>query len=369
MSELYEEDFYGWTKEQAKLLKSGELNKLDIENIIEEVEDMGKSTKRSLQSYIVVLLTHLLKWKYQPERRGSSWKGSILNSRDQIEDILKESPSLKNKIDGILKTGYERGVRNAISETGLKKNVFPKENPWTLEEILNDDFWPNLKIKNIDNFHRTFLGETYDWHPPLPKGRGSASFSGRLLRITIDSIEINVFLTIRSNLLKKGFKFEIAPTMEQINELNQIFGSTRFVWNQTLAKTIKEYRAFKENPSIEKPNVSSTGLAYLAKPLREEFEFLKEVSAISIQQKLMDLGRAYEGFFKKGGFPKFKSKSHNRDSFRLTTSGFKIKDNNLYIAKIKTPIKVYWSRDLPNNPSSVTISKNSYWSILCFFCL
>ena len=163
--------------------------------------------------------------------------------------------------------------------------------------------------------------------------------------------------------MKKGFKYEIAPNEEQIKYLNNVFGSTRFVYNHTLALTIEKYNESKEDPLLKKPNVSSTGLTYLAKPLREEFEFLKEVSSVAIQQKLMDLGRAYEGFFKnvkKGanpGFPKFKSKRHNRDSFRFTSAGFSLKGKNLYLAKCKTPFKVFWSRDLSSNPSSVTISK------------
>ena len=163
--------------------------------------------------------------------------------------------------------------------------------------------------------------------------------------------------------MKKGFKYEIAPTKEQIEYLNQVFGSTRFVYNNVLALKIKEYNDFKENPLLEKPNASSTGLAYLAKSLRNEHDFLKEVSSVAIQQKLMDLGRAYEGFFKnvkrgaKPGFPKFKCKAKNRDSFRMTSVGFSLKGKDLYLAKCKTPFKVLWSRDLPNYPSSVTVSK------------
>ena len=163
--------------------------------------------------------------------------------------------------------------------------------------------------------------------------------------------------------MKKGFKYEIAPTKEQIKYLNNVFGSTRFAYNHTLASTIEKYNESKENPTLEKPNVSPTGLAYLAKTLREEHEFLEEISSVAIQQKLIDLGRAYKGFFnnvKKGanpGFPKFKSKGLNRDSFRMTSAGFSLKGKDFYLAKCKTPFKVFWSRDLPSTPSSVTVSK------------
>ena len=163
--------------------------------------------------------------------------------------------------------------------------------------------------------------------------------------------------------MKKGLKYEIAPTEEQITYLNKTFGSTRFVYNKALDLKIKEYAKFKDNPLLKKPNVSSTGLAYLAKSLRNEHDFLKEVSSVAIQQKLMDLGRAYGKFFnnhKKGtkpGFPKFKSKAKNRDSFRITKGNFRLKGKELYLPKMETPFKVFWSRDLPSSPSSVTVSK------------
>ena len=175
--------------------------------------------------------------------------------------------------------------------------------------------------------------------------------------------------------MKKGFRYEIVPTMEQKEYLNRVLGCTRFVYNNGLALKIKEYESFKESPLNPKPNVSSTGLAYLATPLREEFEFLKETPYAAIQQKLIDLGKGFDGFFRniklgnKPGFPKFKSKRKNRDSFRLTQANFNIKDNSLYIAKLKTPIKVFWSRTLFSKPSSVTISKTPtgkyYASFVC----
>ena len=143
MRELYEEDFYSWTKEQVKLLRSGELKKLDVENLIEEVEDLGNRHLDAIESYIIVLLTHLLKWKYQPDHKSGNWAGSITNSRRRIKRILKKNPGLKSKLSEIFTDDqFDDSKAVAISETGLEKGIFPKENPWTLEEILNDDFWP-----------------------------------------------------------------------------------------------------------------------------------------------------------------------------------------------------------------------------------
>ena len=94
----YETDFYQWTQEQAALLRQGKLRALDVANLIEEIEDMGRSGQRAVESYLRNILMHLLKWKYQPERRGNSWRLSIKDSRHQVAKRLKESPSLKPRI-------------------------------------------------------------------------------------------------------------------------------------------------------------------------------------------------------------------------------------------------------------------------------
>ena len=93
----YENDFYLWTQQQADLLRQGQFNRvdLDLENIAEEIESMGKRDRRSVSSYLQNVLLHLLKWRYQPERRGTSWRLSIENGRYQVVDLLEESPSLK----------------------------------------------------------------------------------------------------------------------------------------------------------------------------------------------------------------------------------------------------------------------------------
>ena len=102
----YETDFYGWANEQAALLREGRLHEADIENIAEEIESMGRSEKRELVSRLVVLLTHLLKWRYQPGGRGSSWRASVVVQRDRIADHLSDNPSLKPKIPEALTRAY-----------------------------------------------------------------------------------------------------------------------------------------------------------------------------------------------------------------------------------------------------------------------
>lgn len=138
----YEQDFYGWTQEQAALLRAGRLNDLDIENLIEEVETMGRSEKRELESRLTVLLLHLLKWKYQEVRRGRSWELSIDEQRMQFRKTLKENPGLKPVLDEITKDAYKLAIIQAARETKISKNVFPEQCPWSLEQITDDNFYP-----------------------------------------------------------------------------------------------------------------------------------------------------------------------------------------------------------------------------------
>lgn len=139
----YDQDFYGWTQEQAALLKCGQLTALDITNLVEEIETMGRSEKRELQSRLMVLLVHLLKWKYQPVRRGRSWQLTIEEQRGNCFDVLEDSPSLKSKLDAILLKAYINARTTASRETGLDKNDFPASCPWTYEQIIDGSFYPD----------------------------------------------------------------------------------------------------------------------------------------------------------------------------------------------------------------------------------
>lgn len=139
----YEQDFYGWTQEQAALLRAGQLSALDITNLIEEIETMGRSEKRELQSRIIVLLVHLLKWRHQPERRGRSWTLTIDSQRLHLDDVIKDNPGLKPQLFDILSNAYRLARADAAKETQFDKNVFALECPWTLDQIRQDGFYPD----------------------------------------------------------------------------------------------------------------------------------------------------------------------------------------------------------------------------------
>ena len=138
----YETDFYLWTQQQAALLRQGSLAALDVENLAEEIEDMGKSNRLALESYLSNVIMHLLKWQYQSERRGTSWKLSIRNGRRQIEKRLKNSPSLKPQLPAIIAEEYSPARENAADETGLPLTTFPEPCPFTVEQITGD-WWPD----------------------------------------------------------------------------------------------------------------------------------------------------------------------------------------------------------------------------------
>ena len=136
MSDLYDRDFYAWANEQAGLLRAGNLSRADIANIAEEIETLGRSEKRELVSRLTVLLHHLLKWRFEPERRGRSWELSIANARDELTDHLEDNPSLKATLPEAVATTYRRARRSAESETGLSGNTFPVECPWTFDQAM-----------------------------------------------------------------------------------------------------------------------------------------------------------------------------------------------------------------------------------------
>jgi hypothetical protein len=133
----YDKDFYKWVMDQANFLKRKEFSNLDLEHLIEEVESLGRSERRALESYIVVLLLHLLKIEYQPSNKSKSWDNSVKISKHRIKKLLKENPSLKPKVPEIWKDAYYTARLEAISETGLDDNVFPKNCPWKQEDCLS----------------------------------------------------------------------------------------------------------------------------------------------------------------------------------------------------------------------------------------
>lgn len=140
----YETDFHAWAMHNARLLREGKLNQLDIEHIAEELEGMSASERRELLNRLQVLLLHLLKYQYQPERRGKSWLLTISHQRTAIERLLEQSPSLKTLLDtGTLTKVYGKAVRDTVIETDLERHLFPVECPYRLEQILDEDWLPD----------------------------------------------------------------------------------------------------------------------------------------------------------------------------------------------------------------------------------
>ncbi|HVZ07059.1 DUF29 domain-containing protein [Rhodopila sp.] len=140
---LYEQDFYAWANEQAQLLRAGKLAEADIAHIAEEIESMGRSEKRELVNRLSILLMHLLKWRFQPSARGTSWRLTIEEQRDRLADVLADNPSLKATLDASIASGYRLAILGAARETGLDRTLFPTACPWTFEQIMDEAFWPD----------------------------------------------------------------------------------------------------------------------------------------------------------------------------------------------------------------------------------
>jgi len=145
-SRLYETDFYGWIQQQVGVLRDGNLGALDVDNLLEEIEDMGKSHQRALESRLEILLTHLLKWQFQPNFRGASWRLTIKEQRHRIADHLQKSPSLKPRIAEALSSAYRYAVMRAARETGIDESAFPVPCPWHFDQAMDADFWPESPV-------------------------------------------------------------------------------------------------------------------------------------------------------------------------------------------------------------------------------
>lgn len=137
---LYDQDYYLWLSNTAKLLKAKKFTQLDLKHLIEEIESLGKSEKRAITSNLIIIILHLLKWRYQPEKRSNNWKSSIREHRRRIQRLLTDSPSLKNYLPEILADCYLAAKKQASDETGLSLLAFPEESPFSLTECLNEDF-------------------------------------------------------------------------------------------------------------------------------------------------------------------------------------------------------------------------------------
>jgi hypothetical protein len=136
-------DYYAWALETAERLRAGRLSEVDLNDVAEELEDMGKAQRHALASYLKVLMVHLLKWRFQPSFRGVSWRLSISNARDEIAELLEDSPSLRRKIGELVARRYPAARNRAALETGLPEETFPRTCPFSEDQILDSAYWPD----------------------------------------------------------------------------------------------------------------------------------------------------------------------------------------------------------------------------------
>jgi hypothetical protein len=139
---LYGRDFSLWVEEQVALLEAGAFERLDLANLIEEIADMARSQRKAIRNDLVVILTHLLKWQYQPEHRSTGWTGSIVEHRRRIRDEIEDSPSLAGYPGEVVERCYRSAREQAAAETGLPPETFPAEPPFTWEQALEPGFLP-----------------------------------------------------------------------------------------------------------------------------------------------------------------------------------------------------------------------------------
>ncbi|MTW20637.1 DUF29 domain-containing protein [Allochromatium palmeri] len=153
-AEIYERDFDAWVQSQVFLLRQGKTGEIDVEHLIEELEEMGKSNLRELESRFIILIAHLLKWQFQLEMlamqwkefEGKSWRKTIIEQRTQISFLIKKVPSLKSSLHLAMTEAYTEARRLAIKETALAPEVFPIDCPYSVEQLFDEDFYPDCSL-------------------------------------------------------------------------------------------------------------------------------------------------------------------------------------------------------------------------------
>jgi hypothetical protein len=142
MPHAYEQDVAAWAHEQAAYLRTGQYDLLDIDHLTEEIESMGNSFERELESRLTVLVLHLIKWQYQPARQGRSWALTIKHQRKKVQQRLTKTPSLAPRLrdDEFMEGIWQDAIYLAAKETGLE--TLPEASPWGVDQILDAEFWP-----------------------------------------------------------------------------------------------------------------------------------------------------------------------------------------------------------------------------------
>lgn len=139
---LYDQDFYVWTMEQADLLRRRKPDWMDWNNVAEELESMGKRDRRELLSRLILVLMHLAKWQWQKDKRSPSWQSTINIQRLKLRLILDDSPSLRSFLEYSMQESWEGAISKAANETGLPTSAFPESCPWDIDKQILADWWP-----------------------------------------------------------------------------------------------------------------------------------------------------------------------------------------------------------------------------------
>jgi hypothetical protein len=138
----YDTDFYTWTRQQAQALRAKDLPTLDLDHLAEEIESLGNEQEHAVESHLVIVLTHLLKWVYQPQRRSRGWRTSVRVGRQQIARRVRRNPGLRPHLPTCLTDAYADARTRAMDDTGLSLATFPEACPWDLASVLDEDWWP-----------------------------------------------------------------------------------------------------------------------------------------------------------------------------------------------------------------------------------
>lgn len=144
---LYERDFYSWAFNQAKLLRQGRFEQLDLGHLVEELEDLGNRHYDQLESRLIQLIAHLLKWQVQYWKQTNSWRATIRVQRTAIAKLLRRNPGLKSRLDEAMEESWLEARDLAIAETDLPDEQFPDFCPFSFEQVMCEDFWPNSQME------------------------------------------------------------------------------------------------------------------------------------------------------------------------------------------------------------------------------
>ncbi len=140
---FYEQDFYAWLETTANLLKKKQFESIDLENLIEEIEAMGRSEKREIKTRLITIIKHLLRLKYWQstlDYNARGWRNTVIEQREKLIFVLEDSPSLRQELESFFLEGYQKTVQKIIQKYDLPSSMFPAESPFSLTNIIDSDY-------------------------------------------------------------------------------------------------------------------------------------------------------------------------------------------------------------------------------------